>query len=80
MRFASISLNLVNEGKLQKELYKNIDFFYKILEEYGLNSINKNKFSPIIPIIVGSEKRAVEISSNLLIKRLFYSSNKVSYC
>jgi glycine C-acetyltransferase len=68
---ASISLNLVNEGKLQKELYKNIDFFYKILEEFGLGSINKNRFSPIIPIILGSEKRAVEISSFLLKKGFF---------
>jgi glycine C-acetyltransferase len=68
---ASISLNLVNGGKLQKELYKNIDFFYKILEEFGLGSINKNRFSPIIPIILGSEKRAVEISSILLKKGFF---------
>jgi len=68
---ASISLNLVNGGKLQKELHKNIDFFYKILEEFGLGSINKNRFSPIIPIILGSEKRAVEISSILLKKGFF---------
>ena len=68
---ASISLNLVNEGMLQKELYKNIDFFYKILEEFGLDSINKNRFSPIIPIILGSEKRAVETSSILLKKGFF---------
>ena len=68
---ASISLNLVNVGKLQKELYKNIDFFYKILEEFGLDSINKNRFSPIIPIILGSEKRAVETSSILLKKGFF---------
>jgi glycine C-acetyltransferase len=68
---ASISLKLVNEGKLQKELYKNIDFFYKILEEFGLGSINKNRFSPIIPIILGSEKRAVAISSILLKKGFF---------
>jgi len=68
---ASTSLNLVNGGKLQKELYKNIDFFYKILDEFGLGSINKNRFSPIIPIILGSEKRAVEISSILLKKGFF---------
>ena len=68
---ASISLNLVNGGKLQKELHKNIDFFYKILEEFGLGSINKNRFSPIIPIILGSEKRAVETSSILLKKGFF---------
>ena len=68
---ASISLNLVNVGMLQKELYKNIDFFYKILEEFGLDSINKNRFSPIIPIILGSEKRAVETSSILLKKGFF---------
>jgi len=36
-----------------------------------LGSINKNRFSPIIPIILGSEKRAVEISSILLKKGFF---------
>ena len=68
---ARISLNLVTEGNLQKRLYNNIDLFYKILEEFGLSSINKNRYSPIIPIILGSEKRAVEISSILLKKGFF---------
>ncbi|MGN6822470.1 MAG: 8-amino-7-oxononanoate synthase, partial [Candidatus Nitrosocosmicus sp.] len=31
----------------------------------------KNKYSPIIPIIIGAEKKAVEISSRLL-KRGFF--------
>jgi glycine C-acetyltransferase len=68
---ANVSLNIVKEGKLQKKLYKNIDLFYKVLEEYDLNTSKKNKYSPIIPIIIGSEKRAIEISSYLLIKGFF---------
>jgi glycine C-acetyltransferase len=68
---AHISLNLVTKGNLQKRLYDNIELFYKILEEFGLSSINKNRYSPIIPIILGSEKRAVEISSILLKKGFF---------
>ncbi|MGN6348255.1 MAG: aminotransferase class I/II-fold pyridoxal phosphate-dependent enzyme [Candidatus Nitrosocosmicus sp.] len=69
---ANTSLNIVKEGKLQKKLYENIDLFYKVLQEYDFNSPQKqNKYSPIIPIIIGSEKKAVEISSRLL-KRGFF--------
>ena len=68
---ASISLKVVKEGNLQKKLFKNIDLFYKLLDEFSLDSLNKNRYSPIIPIILGSEKRAVEISSILLKKGFF---------
>ena len=68
---ANISLKIVKEGNLQRKLYKNIDFFYKILEEHGLSNFKKNKFSPIIPIIIGSERKTLEISTNLLEKGFF---------
>ena len=63
---ADSSLNMVKEGKLQKKLYANIKLFHKVLREYDIDTPKKNKYSPIIPIIVGSEKRTIEISSSLL--------------
>jgi glycine C-acetyltransferase len=72
---ANKALEIVKEGRLQKKLYKNINLFHKVLEEHGLDTISsynkKNRYSPIIPIIVGSEKKAIEISFNLLKKGFF---------
>jgi len=68
---ANLSLNLVKNGKYQKKLYENIDFFYEALEEYEDFNVKKNSFSPIIPIIIGSEKKCLEISQKLLKKGFF---------
>jgi glycine C-acetyltransferase len=72
---ANKALELVKEGKIQKKLYRNIDLFHKVLEEFDIDTFSssnkKNRYSPIIPIIIGSEKKAIEISSNLLKKGFF---------
>lgn len=68
---ADMSLKIVKNGKYQKKLYNNIDFFYKILGEFKFFNVNKINFSPIIPIIIGSEKKALDISRELLKKGFF---------
>jgi glycine C-acetyltransferase len=68
---ANLSLEAVKKGKQQKKLYKNIDLFYKVLEEKKLFNIKKVRYSPIIPIIIGDEKKAMEISRKLLKKGFF---------
>jgi glycine C-acetyltransferase len=68
---ANISLKIVKKGKYQNKLYGNIDYFHKILEEYSFSNTKKISFSPIIPILIGSEKKAIEISLQLLKKGFF---------
>jgi glycine C-acetyltransferase len=68
---ANISLKIVKKGKYQNKLYSNIDYFHKILEEYSFSNTKKISFSPIIPILIGSEKKAMEISLKLLKKGFF---------
>jgi glycine C-acetyltransferase len=68
---ANISLKIVKKGKYQNKLYSNIDYFHKILEEYSFSNTKKISFSPIIPILIGSEKKAMEISIKLLKKGFF---------
>jgi glycine C-acetyltransferase len=68
---ANLSLEAVKEGKQQKKLYNNIDLFYKVLEENKLFNVKKVRFSPIIPIIIGDEKKAMDISKKLLKKGFF---------
>ena len=63
---ANTALGIVKTGTLQKKLYDNIDFFHKTIEEYKIPNVKKIRFSPIIPIIIGSEKKAMEISMDLL--------------
>ncbi len=65
---ANTALVNVKKGIYQKKLYDNIDFFHKIIEEYQISNVNKIRFSPIIPIIIGSEKKTMEISLELLKK------------
>lgn len=68
---ANLSLEAVKEGKQQKKLYNNIDLFYKVLEENKLFDIKKVKYSPIIPIIIGNEKKTMDLSRKLLKKGFF---------
>nr|MBA3750803.1 aminotransferase class I/II-fold pyridoxal phosphate-dependent enzyme [Nitrosopumilus sp.] len=68
---ANLSLELAKNGKYQKKLYENIDFFYDKIEEYKDFKVKKNRFSPIVPLIIGSEKKCLEISQKLLKKGFF---------
>ena len=67
---AMMSMHLAKKGNLQIKLYKNIDYFHKIANEQKINS-RKIKNSPIIPLLIGSEKKAVEISKRLLRQHFF---------
>ena len=74
---ANLSLEAAKEGKQQKKLYKNIDLFYKVLEEKKIYNIKKVRYSPIIPIIIGDEKKVMEISRKLLKKGFFVQAIRV---
>jgi glycine C-acetyltransferase len=67
---AMMSMQLAKEGILQIKLYKNIDYFHKIANEQKINS-RKIEYSPIIPILIGSEKKALDISKRLLRQHFF---------
>jgi len=62
--FAQASMSLAQKGNLQKKLFENIRFFGDRLRKIGL--IRGKPDSQIIPIIVGSEKLALEFSKYLL--------------
>jgi glycine C-acetyltransferase len=68
---ANISLKVSKEGTLQNKLYSNIDYFHKVIDEYPHYEVQKRRFSPIIPIIIGSEKKTIEISRRLLKEGFF---------
>jgi glycine C-acetyltransferase len=67
---AMVSMQLAKEGILQDKLYKNIDYLHKIANEQKISS-RKIEFSPIIPILIGSEKKAIDISKKLLRQYFF---------
>ena len=67
---AIMSIHLANRGDLQPKLYRNIDYFYKIANEQKI-IIRKVEKSPIIPLLIGSEKKALEISKKLLRQNFF---------
>jgi glycine C-acetyltransferase len=62
--FAQASISLAQKGNLQKKLFDNIVFFGDRLREIGL--IRRKPDSQIIPIIIGSEKLAMDFSKDLL--------------
>jgi glycine C-acetyltransferase len=62
--FAQASIILAQKGNLQKKLFDNIVFFGDRLREIGL--IRRKPDSQIIPIIIGSEKLAMDFSKDLL--------------
>ena len=67
---AIMSLQLAKKGDLQTKLYRNIEYFYKIANELEIKS-RKIEKSPIIPLLIGSEKRALEVSRKLLRQHFF---------
>ena len=67
---AMISLQFSKIGNLQTKLYKNIEYFHEIANEQKINS-RKIEKSPIIPLLIGSEKKALEVSKKLLRQNFF---------
>lgn len=67
---AIMSMQLAKMGDLQTKLYRNIEYFYKIANELEIKS-RKIEKSPIIPLLIGSEKRALEVSRKLLRQHFF---------
>ncbi len=65
-----MSMQLAKKGDLQTKLYRNIEYFYKIANELEIKS-RKIEKSPIIPLLIGSEKRPLEVSRKLLKQHFF---------
>jgi glycine C-acetyltransferase len=64
------SLRIAKLGNLQTNLYNNIEYFHKIASEQNID-IRKIEKSPIIPVLIGNEKKALEVSKKLLSKHFF---------
>lgn len=62
---------LANRGDRQKKLQKNLDYFERKSKNYSLPGLRITKDSPIIPLVLGSEKRCIAISGSLLKKGFF---------
>ena len=67
---AMMSMQLAKGGILQTKLYRNIEHFHKIANEQKFNS-RKIENSPIIPLLIGSEKKALAVSKELLKQDFF---------
>jgi glycine C-acetyltransferase len=67
---AMMSMQLAKEGLLQIQLYRNIRYFHKIADENKINCRNIEN-SPIIPLLIGSEKKALEVSKELVRRHFF---------
>jgi glycine C-acetyltransferase len=61
---AIAAIPLTKKGGLQKRLHRNVDYFTNMMKMLGF--VVGNSSSPIIPVIVGPEKKAVEFSKQLL--------------
>ena len=66
---ALTALPIATKGKLQQRLFENIEFFRARLKKIGF-MIGQSR-SQIIPILIGEEKSAVNISNELLMKGIF---------
>ena len=64
MAAALAALHVIQtEPSLRKRLWQNIDQVHSFLKERGMGPAN---LSPIIPLVVGEEKKAVKLSEELL--------------
>lgn len=68
---AASSIKLAKKGTQQKKLENNINHFEKIAREHDIPGLPKNIQTPIIPIIVGSEKETITISRKLQIRGFY---------
>ncbi len=66
---AIAAIPLAKKGDLQKKLYRNISYFTNAMKRLGF--VIGESSSQIIPIMVGSEKLAVEFSIELLMQGVF---------
>ena len=64
------AIEIAKRGNVQTNLYKNIEYFHKIASEQNID-IRKIGKSPIIPVLIGDEKKALEVSKRLLRKHFF---------
>lgn len=64
-KIAIHSIRLAKKGIQQKKLEKNIKYFQKIANEQDMPGLRHDIQSPIIPIIIGPEKKTITISTKL---------------
>lgn len=62
---------LANMGDRQKKLHKNLKYFEEQSKNYTLPGLRFTEYSPIIPIVLGSEEKSLSISDSLLKKGYF---------
>ena len=62
---ATTSIELAKKGTQQKKLENNIIYFQDIAKEQDIPGLAKSIQTPIIPIIIGSEKKTITISRKL---------------
>lgn len=66
---AIAAIPLAKRGNLQEVLYSNIDYFTKALKKLGF--VLRSSSSQIIPVLIGSEKAAMDFSQELLWQGVF---------
>ncbi len=66
---AMAAIPLAKRGNLQEVLYSNIDYFTKALKKLGF--VLRSSSSQIIPVLIGSEKAAMDFSQELLWQGVF---------
>lgn len=68
---ATTSIELAKKGTQQKKLENNIIYFQDIANEQDIPGLAKSIQTPIIPIIIGSEKKTITISRKLQLRGLY---------
>lgn len=66
---ACLALKKIRSGIVQKRLWRNVINIRSVLKKIGFSI--PDDLSPIIPVMIGEEKKALEVSSRLLKKGLF---------
>ncbi len=66
---AIAAIPLAKRGNLQEVLYSNIDYFTKALKKLGF--VLRSSSSQIVPVLIGSEKVAMDFSRELLGQGVF---------
>lgn len=66
---AIAAILIAKKGNLQKRLQKNIDYFSAAMKKLGF--VLGDSASQIVPVMIGSEKQAVEFSTELLKQGVF---------
>ncbi len=62
---ANSSIALAKQGTQQEKLENNIKYFQNLAREYDIPGLAKSIHTPIIPVVIGSERKTITISRKL---------------